>query len=76
MGLLKYAFDNKIAVTNECYAAQRGEFLSYPECCYPSKNTKYKLPDFFHTYLISCIWRWIKHNFETEQRIWQFYYFF
>ena len=47
MGLLKYAFDNKISVTNECNAAQTGEFLSYSECCYPSKNTNYKLPDFF-----------------------------
>ena len=35
MGLLKYAFDNKISVTNECIAAQRGQFLSYLECCYP-----------------------------------------
>ena len=27
MGLLKYTFDNKISVTNECNAVQRGEFL-------------------------------------------------
>ena len=28
MGLLKYTFDNKISVTNECNAVQRGEFPS------------------------------------------------
>ena len=27
MGLLKYAFDNKMTVTNECYAAQRGDII-------------------------------------------------
>ena len=46
MGLLKYTFVNKISVTNECNAVQRGELLSNSDAAH-KKNTSYKLPDFF-----------------------------
>ena len=35
IALLKFTFDNKISVTNECNAVQRGEFPSYSKFCCP-----------------------------------------
>jgi len=30
------------------------------------KKYELQIARLFSTYLISCIWRWIKHNFEAE----------